>query len=92
MEEIIILNEQIKSLIYNDILILCMIVDYEIREHKKEKTKLYNKHYYQKHREQTLIYSKVTCICEICNTPTTNHHLKRHMKSKKCINMKLKNA
>jgi len=51
-------------------------------ENNKEKAKEYSKKFYENNKEKKL--EKV--ICDHCGCESTKNHLKRHQKTKKCIN------
>ena len=51
-------------------------------EDNKEKIKEQKKEYYENNKEK--LYEKV--ICDKCGCESTKNHLKRHQKTKKCIN------
>jgi hypothetical protein len=62
----------------------------EYREQHKEKTNDYNKDYYEKNKDKLLqkhkeIY-KIKIECDICKSIVRKDFLKKHQKTKKCMN------
>ena len=57
-------------------------------ENNKEFFKEKHKQYYEANKEKFKEYFKEKVICDHCGCESTKHHLKRHQKTKKCLNNK----
>jgi hypothetical protein len=53
-------------------------------------TQEYNKMYYDKNKQRILEKMQEKTVCEICNSSVSKSHMNRHLKTKKCQLIQLK--
>jgi hypothetical protein len=63
----------------------------EYHQNNRDEILEYQKEYYQNNREKFAERDKEKTKCNICNCEITKHNLKRHQRSKKCMNYNLNN-